>query len=122
MASLHVIQTSKPEPRIIRGEFSEHEWTAIKPMLRNNVRGVRQLDDRRVRDGIVWVLRSGAPWRDLSATYGPVDVLQSLGSVDDGAVALICPTCQRSTSGARRVPATVHGVVFNILAGSADPG
>jgi transposase len=70
-APLHVIQASKPEPRIIRCEFSEHEWTAIKPMLPNKPRGVRRVDDRRVLDGIVWVLRSGAPWRDLPTTYGP---------------------------------------------------
>src|SRR5436309_6892291 len=50
----------------------------------------------------------------------PHDLLQSLRSVDDGLVALICPTCQMSTSATRRVPATVHGVVFNILAGSAE--
>jgi transposase len=43
----------------MRCEFSEHEWTAIKPMLPNKPRGVRRLDDRRLRDGIVWVLRSG---------------------------------------------------------------
>jgi transposase len=55
----------------MRCEFSEHEWTAIKPMLPNKPRGVRRVDDRRVLDGIVWVLRSGAPWRDLPATYGP---------------------------------------------------
>jgi transposase len=54
-------RASNPEPRIIRGEFSEHEWTAIKPMLPNKPRGVRPVDDRGVPDGIVWVLRSGAP-------------------------------------------------------------
>jgi len=54
----------------MRCEFSEHEWTAIKPMLPNKPRGVRRVGDRRVRDGMVWVLRSGAPWRDLPATYG----------------------------------------------------
>jgi transposase len=70
-APLDVIQASKPEPRIMRCEFSEHEWTAIKPMLPNKPRGVRRVDDRRVLDGVVWVLRSGAPWRDLPATYGP---------------------------------------------------
>jgi hypothetical protein len=32
-APLDVIQASKPEPRIMRYEFSEHESTAIKPML-----------------------------------------------------------------------------------------
>src|SRR5258707_9370386 len=28
-------------------------------------------DDRRVLNGIFWVLRSGAPWRDLPVSYGP---------------------------------------------------
>ncbi len=30
-----------------------------------------RVDDRRVLNGIFWVLRSGAPWRDLPAIYGP---------------------------------------------------
>ena len=34
-APLDVIQDSKPEPRIMRCEFSEHEWTVIKPKLPN---------------------------------------------------------------------------------------
>jgi hypothetical protein len=50
----------------MRYEFSEHEWTAIKPMLPNKPRGVRRVDDRRVLDGIVWVLRSGAPCPPIS--------------------------------------------------------
>ncbi len=37
----------------MRYEFSEHEWTAIKPMLPNKPRGVRRVDDHRVLDGIV---------------------------------------------------------------------
>ena len=34
-------------------------------------RGVPRVDDRRVLNGILWVLRSGAPWRDLPERYGP---------------------------------------------------
>jgi transposase len=49
----------------MRYELSDYERTAIKPMLPNKPRGVRRANDRRVLDGIVWVLRSGAPWRDL---------------------------------------------------------
>jgi transposase len=35
-----VIQAPKPEPRIMRYELSDFEWTAIKPMLPNKTRGV----------------------------------------------------------------------------------
>jgi Putative transposase of IS4/5 family (DUF4096) len=52
-------------------ELTDHEWSAIKPMLPNEVRGVRRVDDRRVLNGIFWVLRSGAPWRDLPQEFGP---------------------------------------------------
>ena len=55
----------------MRYELSDFEWTAIKPMLPNKTRGVRRVNDRRVLNGIFWVLRSGAPWRDLPENYGP---------------------------------------------------
>jgi putative transposase of IS4/5 family DUF4096 len=70
-AAVEAIQAPKREPRIIRYELSDYEWTAIKPMLPNKPRGVRRVNDRRVLNGIFWVLRSGAPWRDLPATYAP---------------------------------------------------
>ena len=52
-------------------EFSDDERTAIRPMLPNEPCGVWRVNDRRVLDGISWVLRSGAPWSDLPATDGP---------------------------------------------------
>ena len=55
----------------MRYELSDFEWATIRPFLPNKPRGVRRVNDRRVLNGIFWVLRSGAPWRDLPATYGP---------------------------------------------------
>jgi hypothetical protein len=66
-----VIQAPKREPRIMRYELSDHEWAVIKPMLPNKPRGVPRVNDRRVLNGICWVLRSGAAWRDLPEGYGP---------------------------------------------------
>jgi hypothetical protein len=66
-----VIQAPKLEPRIMRYELTDHEWAAIKPMLPNKPRGVPRVNDRRVLNGIFWVLRSGAPWRDLPQAFGP---------------------------------------------------
>ena len=68
---LDVIQAPKPEPRIMRYELTDFEWAAIRSFLPNKPRGVPRVDDRRVLNGIFWVLRSGAPWRDLPETYGP---------------------------------------------------
>src|SRR5712675_3310540 len=55
----------------MRYELADHEWGAIKPMLPNKPRGVPRVNDRRVLNGIFWVLRSGAPWRDLPEAFGP---------------------------------------------------
>jgi len=55
----------------MRYELSDFEWAAIKPMLPNKPRGVPRANDRRVLNGIFWVLRSGALWRDLPEKHGP---------------------------------------------------
>ena len=55
----------------MRYALSETEWTVIQPILPNKPRGIPRVDDRRVLNGIFWVLRSGAPWRDLPDCYGP---------------------------------------------------
>ena len=55
----------------MRYELADHEWIAIKPMLPNKPRGVPRVNDRRVLNGIFWILRSGAPWRDLPEMFGP---------------------------------------------------
>src|SRR5207247_8939213 len=50
--------------RIMKGyELSDFEWGVIAPLLPNKPRGVPRVDDRRVLNGIFWVLRTGAPWR-----------------------------------------------------------
>jgi transposase len=66
-----VIQAPEPERRIMRYELTDFEWTAISPFLPNKPRGVPRVNDRRVLNGIFWILRSGAPWRDLPEGSGP---------------------------------------------------
>jgi len=55
----------------MRHELSDQEWSIIRAMLPTKPRGIPRFDDRRVLNGIFWVLRSGAPWRDLPPIYGP---------------------------------------------------
>lgn len=69
-----------------RHDLSDLEWAIIAPLLPNKPRGVPRVDDRRVLNGIFYILRTGAPWRDLPERYGPyttayTDILHmSLGS------------------------------------------
>ena len=53
----------------MRYERTDFEWAAIKPFLPSKPRGVPPVNDRRVLNGVFWVLRSGAPWRDVPANY-----------------------------------------------------
>ena len=54
-----------------RFELTDAEWSIIAPLLPNKPRGVPRRDDRRVLNGIFYILRTGSPWRDLPDRYGP---------------------------------------------------
>jgi transposase len=56
-----------------RGDLTDAAWTKIQPLLPDNAgkRGGRFKDHRQVLNGILWVIRTGAPWRDIPERYGP---------------------------------------------------
>ncbi len=55
----------------MRFDLSDEEWAVIEPLLPKGGRGPRRVNDRRVLNGIFYILRTGAPWRDLPERYGP---------------------------------------------------
>ena len=55
----------------MRYDLTDFEWGVIGPLLPKNRRGVKPRNNRRVLNGIFWVLRAGAPWRDMPERYGP---------------------------------------------------
>ncbi len=55
-----------------RGDLTDAAWGVLAPLLpQNGTRGQQWSDHRTVINGIVWKLRTGAPWRDLPERYGP---------------------------------------------------
>jgi transposase len=58
-----------------RWELSDAQWQLIEPLLRpkrrTDGRGRPWRDPRAVLNGILWVLGTGAQWRELSNKYPP---------------------------------------------------
>ena len=56
-----------------RHELTDDQWRQLAPLLppQRPSTGRPARDHRTVLNGIVWILRSGAPWRDLPDRYGP---------------------------------------------------
>src|SRR5262245_15833906 len=54
----------------MRYDLTDFEWSVIAPLLPKDRRGVKPKNNRRILNGIFWVLRAGAPWRDLPERYG----------------------------------------------------
>ena len=57
-------------------DLTEEQWEFVQPLLpkpkqRTDGRGRPWRDPRDVLDGILWILRTGAPWRDLPGRYPP---------------------------------------------------
>ena len=57
---------------IRRRELTDTAWAAIAPLLPpDGRRGRPWTEHRKVINGILWKVRTGAPWRDLPEEYGP---------------------------------------------------
>lgn len=56
-----------------RAVLKKEMWERIKPLLplESGYWGRPSRPHRKIIEGILWVLRTGAPWRDLPARYGP---------------------------------------------------
>jgi transposase len=56
-----------------RGGLTNIQWKRLAPLLppQKPKTGRPAHDHRTIIDGILWILRTGAPWRDLPERYGP---------------------------------------------------
>jgi transposase len=57
-------------------DLTEEQWNIVEPILpkdpvRADRRGRPWSERRKVLNGVLWILRTGAPWADLPPQYGP---------------------------------------------------
>ena len=57
---------------IHRHDISDKDWEKIKPHTigEKGTRGGNAKNTRQFINGVFWILRTGAPWRDLPTEYG----------------------------------------------------
>jgi transposase len=55
-----------------RHELTDEQWQQFEPLLpgQKPKTGRPSLAHRTVINGVLWVLKTGAPWRDLPERYG----------------------------------------------------
>jgi transposase len=55
-----------------RHELTDTQWARLAPLLppQRPTTGRPNKDHRTMLNGILWILRTGAPWRDLPERYG----------------------------------------------------
>ena len=55
-----------------RHDLTDAQWECIRGLLpgREGSRGRTAEDNRRFVNAVLWILRTGAPWRDLPPSYG----------------------------------------------------
>ena len=71
-----IMPEMKPMAAVIRRyEITDEEWLQIKLYIPEEQEagshGRPSKDSRTMINGIFWILRSGASWRDLPERYGP---------------------------------------------------
>src|SRR2546429_8022050 len=62
-----------------RDTLTDRQWERLQPLLppQKPKTGHPAKDHRLVLTGILWVLRTGAPWRDAPPAYGPWQTLST---------------------------------------------
>ena len=60
-------------PPYRRGDLKDYQWKRLQSLLPPQKPDIGRpyTDHRRGINGILWILRTGAPWRDLPEYYGP---------------------------------------------------
>jgi putative transposase len=67
------VLTGKDWPVTRMGVISDEFWAAVESVMPSDVgkRGNGFGDHRLILEGIAWRFRTGSPWRDLPADFGP---------------------------------------------------
>ena len=81
-----------------RHDLSDRHWALLEPHLPGQAGqwGGIAKDNRQFINAVLWILRTGAPWRDLPSAYGDWKTLT--GASAAGVIAAFGKPCSTSSS------------------------
>ena len=87
-------------------ELTDKQWIRLEPVIlqsacKKDSRGRKCRDPREVLNGILWVLRTVAPWKDLPDRY-PSRTRPAAGDSSNGRKLVLSAIWLRIFAGARR--------------------
>ena len=55
-------------------DLTDEQWAIVQPLIpqpprRADGRGRPRIDNRQILNGILWIMRTGAPWKDMPERY-----------------------------------------------------
>jgi transposase len=79
-------------------DLADAQWAVLEPLFRPkrrvDGRGRPWQNTRAVLNGVLWVLRTGAPWHDLPDRYRPIK--PAIAASNNGNVRGCLPSCSRN--------------------------
>jgi transposase len=84
-------------------DLTDVQWAVLEPTFRPrrrpDGRGRPWTDPRAVMNGVLWVLRTGAPWHDLPSRYPPYQTCHRRYAGSARAASIGCCNASPRTSG-----------------------
>ena len=113
-----------------RFDLTDAQWERLQPLLppeHSGKPGHPYCDHRRVINGILWVLHTGAPWADLPERYGPHQTAYDryVRWRNNGVWATVLSTLQAQTDAEGRLQwayAAVDGTIIPVHPNAATRG
>ncbi len=56
---------------MLRHALTDREWVKLEPVLPKRRTGRASKNHRTIIDALIWLAKTGAPWRDLPERFGP---------------------------------------------------
>jgi transposase len=100
-------------------DLSNRQWQRLRPLLppQKPRTGRPAKDHRTIINGILWVLRTGSPWRSLSERYGSWKTVVSrfYGWQKAGVWSQVLTSLQRQTDADGRLDWSLHFVDSTVV-------